>query len=56
MGIMINSDLLNGGSVHFADKLYTAASLKMIMSISGKPVLALFNSEAEVSVMFRSLA
>jgi hypothetical protein len=56
MGIMINSDLLDGGFVHFADKLYTAVSSKMIVSILRKLVLAFFNSGAEVSVIFRSLA
>ncbi|KAF7502513.1 hypothetical protein GJ744_005634 [Endocarpon pusillum] len=53
---VVNPEILEGKNVRFADKLYTAASPKMTVEITGKPVVALLDSGAEVTVMSRSLA
>lgn len=53
---MVNPEVLEGKSVRFADKLYTAASSKMSVEIAGKAVLTLLGSVAEVTAVSRSLA
>jgi gag-polyprotein putative aspartyl protease len=52
----MNPELLQGDSIRYVEKLYIAVSLKIVVMIANKFLLALIDSGAEVIVMSRSLA